>query len=404
MQGHSYLGKVKETMNCKRRLDLLSMPLFQNVRWGEFLFRPNRFIVECRLNGQVVRAHLPNPGRLWELLIPGRAIGLMESAATQERKTIFTAVAIEREDQIILLHTHKANMIVQGLIEQGKIKGLEGTSIIRTEVKMGHSRFDLLLQRGPETILLEVKSCSLFGTDLAMFPDAITQRGRKHLLELAAHADKGMKCSVVFLVHTSRARFFLPDFHTDYEFARTFVALKDRINYRVIAIQWDRQMTISPDVHELTIPWDILKKELHDRGSYLIIFHIPQDTVIKTRDLMETPLRKGYYIQVNEAGEDLSGQMQRHLKDIKMPGKGRKTLGISTALDCCMALPIRSGESISLMLCNMLERSCEWSIPMPVRSASPRMDRLFAMKENPIHSQSFIDILQHFRMDRLKVD
>jgi sugar fermentation stimulation protein A len=388
-----------------RHDDPFSVPLFSNVRWGEFLSRPNRFIVECRLQGKKVTAHLPNPGRLWELLLPGQPIALVENTDIPERKTLFTAVAVEKEGRIILLHTQKANAVVKALIELDKIKGLESAHVIRTEVKKGRSRFDLLVQKGRETILVEVKSCTLFGRQLAMFPDAVTERGRKHLLELAAHVDMGVKCRVIFLVHTADLRFFLPDFHTDYAFARTFAAMKDRLHFQAVAVRWDRNLKLSPVVRELTIPWDTLAKESRDRGIYLVLFHIPEDTTIASSGPAgPVVLRTGYYVQVREANEDLSGQMGRYERETRRKKNEGRVAGIETAAAGFKILPIRSGESVSPDLHRMLERISARTLDLPGPSPSLQTDRLYAMNENPLRTPSFIDMLLHFRMDRLISD
>lgn len=387
------------------RYNPFSAPLFEKVHWGQFLARPNRFLVECRLNGRDVRAHLPNPGRLWELLLPGQPIGLCDDKDTPERKTRFTAVAVEKEGRIILLHTHKANMIVRGLIEQGKIAGLEGGRVVQTEVTKGNSRFDLLVQKGRETILIEVKSCTLFGRNVAMFPDAVTVRGRKHLLELASYAEGGMKCAVIFLVQTSGARFFLPDYHTDYEFARTFFALKDRLCYRAVAVAWDSGLRLSPHVRELVIPWNVLAKECQDKGSYLIVYSRHDAPVGPAADAEALAgFRPGYYIQASEADNGLSGQMMRDVRRIRNEGKKRNPTGDNTVADHSITVPIRSASSIHSELCRRLEQICDWSAPRPSPAASRQADRLYTMSDNPFHQARFIDMLQYFRMDRLRFD
>jgi len=388
-----------------RHDDPFSEPLFRNIRWGEFLHRPNRFIVECRLQGKNITAHLPNPGRLWELLLPGQPIALIENTDTPERKTLFTAVAVEKEGRIVILHTQKANAIVKALIERDKIKGLEGARVIGTEVKKGNSRFDLLVQNGRDDILVEVKSCTLFGRRLAMFPDAVTERGRKHLLELAAHVDMGMKCRVIFLVHTADVRFFLPDFHTDFAFARTFAAVKDRLHFQAVAVHWDRNLKLSPAVRELTIPWDTLAQESLDRGSYLVLFQVPEDTVITSSAPADAvALHRGYYIQVREANEDLSGQMGRYTREIRRRMKEGIAAGIETAAAGFSILPIRSGKSVSPDLHRALEKISAWTLDLPGSSPSLQKDRLYAMNENPLRTASFIDMLLHLRMDRLISD
>ena len=154
---------------------------------ARFLERPNRFLVRCRLgNGRVVEAFLPNPGRLWELLLPEAALYLTSSQRSRTRRTAYTCVAVERDGRPVFLHTHLANRVARRLIEAGRIHGLEGAEVVRSEVPLGASRFDLLLRHCGNNVYTEVKSVTLFGNGVAMFPDAVTERGRKHLLDLLA--------------------------------------------------------------------------------------------------------------------------------------------------------------------------------------------------------------------------
>jgi sugar fermentation stimulation protein A len=235
--------------------------LFPNVMQGRFIRRLNRFAVECSLDNEIVLAHLPNPGRLWELLLPDRTISLVRHDPTPSRSTIYTAVAVLREDMPVLLHTQMANTVVKSLLAKNRIRGLEHAKIMKQEATFGGSRFDFLLQKGNVQYVLEVKSCTLFGKYIAMFPDAVTERGRRHLLALAELTDRGMRACVIFVVHWPYAQFFLPDYHTDFDFARTFSGLRDKIFYRAISITWKRDLTLGNDIHELEIPWGILDEE-----------------------------------------------------------------------------------------------------------------------------------------------
>ena len=122
-----------------------SFYLFPEVKQGRFIRRLNRFIVECSLDGEIVRAHLPNPGRLWELLLPGKIVILVPSDPVPGRSTTYTAVAVLRDGTPVLLHTQKANTIVRYLLEKNQIRGLENTKIIKQEAVFGTSRFDFLL-------------------------------------------------------------------------------------------------------------------------------------------------------------------------------------------------------------------------------------------------------------------
>jgi sugar fermentation stimulation protein A len=175
-----------------------------------FVDRPNRFLVRCLLDGRkFVEAQMPNPGRLAELLLPGATLHLSEVApvaasspvgrrrpegtrsgsGTAGRKTRYTAWAVERDQRPVFLHTHKTNAVARYLLDRGRVPGLDSARVVRTEVTHGRSRFDFLMEDECGTFPLEVKSVTLFGNGAAMFPDAVTERGRRHLVELAELGD-----------------------------------------------------------------------------------------------------------------------------------------------------------------------------------------------------------------------
>jgi sugar fermentation stimulation protein A len=156
------------------------MKFFEPTKTCSFASRPNRFTVVCEKEGKKVRAFLPNPGRLQELLFPGVPIYL-ERSTVPGRALPYTAVAVEREGHRVVLHTHKTNHVARFLIQEKAIPALRDFDVVRSEVTMGKSRFDFLLRNGAQELVLEVKSCTLFGPRAAMFPDAVTARGKKHL-------------------------------------------------------------------------------------------------------------------------------------------------------------------------------------------------------------------------------
>ncbi|MFH1569608.1 MAG: DNA/RNA nuclease SfsA, partial [Gemmatimonadota bacterium] len=202
----------------------------QRLLPAEYLDRPSRFLVHCRLeDGQRVRAFLPNPGRMWELLLPGARLQVVEvpaGAGAGGRRTRFTAVAVERAGAPVLLDTPRTTRVARHLIESGLVPGLEGATIAGAEVAVGRSRFDFLLRQGRREAYLEVKSCTLFGNRVAMFPDAVTERGRRHLAELAHLGERGTRPAVLFVVHSWDVDWFMPDYHTDLEFSRAFLEVR----------------------------------------------------------------------------------------------------------------------------------------------------------------------------------
>ena len=120
---------------------------------ARFLKRPNRFLVHC-VNDQLgeIHAHLPNPGRLWELFLPGAILYLKPALPSLEkgavaRKTRFTAIAVERDDAPVFLHTHDTNQVARYLIENNMIPPLKGATVKKAEVPVGRNRFDFLLEQ-----------------------------------------------------------------------------------------------------------------------------------------------------------------------------------------------------------------------------------------------------------------
>ncbi len=379
-------------------MNLFRDPLYPQLHRAAFRRRLHRFAVECDLDGRVVTAHLPNPGRLWELLLPGRTV-LLAPADTPGRALAWTAVAVVRDGAVILLHTTLANRVVEFLIGAGRIPGLEGASVTRREAAVGDSRLDFILQRGEEEILLEVKSCTLFGEDLAMFPDAVTARGRRHLLNLAEQVRPGRRCGVVWLVQWPRARRFLPDYHTDPAFAETFLEMKDRIFYLPVAVSWTEDLRLEDNVRVLPVPWDLLRREDRDRGAYLLLCRLDAARSVEVGSLGRIDFPPGTWCYVGSARKDLSRRVARHLRQ-------RKTMHwhidyLRAAADACTALLIRTADDLEHELARSLSAIADFSVPRFGSSDCSCKSHLFGWRDTPLRTPAFIALLQHFRMDRL---
>jgi sugar fermentation stimulation protein A len=376
------------------------MKRFENIIIADFRSRPNRFVVECRADGRNVRAYLPNPGRLWELLFPGARLFLTEIPPSPERSLKYMAIAVERNGKPIMLHTHYNNTVARRLIEQNRIPGLEGAVIIKAEHAVGHSRFDFLLRKGNRDILLEVKSCTLFNETLAMFPDAVTARGTKHLLELASLSRKGMDTAVLFVVHAPNVRFFMPEHHTDLEFSQTLLSVKDKVMVKAVSVGWNRDLTIGNDVRELIIPWDMVRRESHDGGSYIVVLGLARDRQIPVGGLGDIKFRKGYYLYVGSAKKDLTRRINRHRSERKNLFWHIDYLREHAGFHA--ALPIRASADLECAIAASLSSIADWQIAGFGSSDCSCETHLFGMKDDPVHSPEFIKRLLHFRMGRLE--
>jgi sugar fermentation stimulation protein A len=179
-----------------------------------FLARPNRFLVEAELGGALVRAHLADRGRLERTLLPGVRL-LLAQRDGAGRKTAFQAVAAlrpgagggpeEHGDTLVSLDTHLPNRLILAALHAGALAPFAEYATVRPEARIGHSRFDFLLDGPRGRCVLEVKSAGDVREGVALFPDAPTTRGLRHLEELGALARSGVRAAVLFVAQ-GRAR------------------------------------------------------------------------------------------------------------------------------------------------------------------------------------------------------
>ena len=170
---------------------------------GRLIKRYKRFFADVKLDsGEVVTAHCPNTGSMIGLLTEGNIVYLSETD-NEKRKLKYTLEIIKVQDACVGVNTHKANRIVEEGIVEKKISTLGKKYDFRREVKYGkNSRIDFLItNKKGEEIYLEVKNVTLSKRkDIAEFPDAVTERGSKHLLELIDVVKKKKRAIMLFLV------------------------------------------------------------------------------------------------------------------------------------------------------------------------------------------------------------
>jgi sugar fermentation stimulation protein A len=186
---------------------------------GRFVSRDNRFRVTVEIEGQPVWAHLPNSGRLGELLVRGKRVLLARRSAAG-RKTGYDMVMVKAGAVWVSVDARLPNILVAEAIQTDRLEPFSGCGELRYEVFFGTSRFDLSLRDANcRPCLIEVKSVTLVVDGLGCFPDAITARGRRHVLELAEAVAAGYRAAVVFVVQREDARAFRPHDESDPAFA-----------------------------------------------------------------------------------------------------------------------------------------------------------------------------------------
>lgn len=190
---------------------------YRTIQWGRFIERPNRFIARVLMAGGVETVHVKNTGRCREILIPNARV-ILEKASNEERRTQFSLIAAYKRDILINIDSQAPNQVVYETLQQGLLPQFQNLTRIAKEVRFGNSRFDLYYETESEKGFIEVKGVTLERDGTALFPDAPTERGAKHLVELAEAAKLGFKGHVIFLIQMKGPRRFLPNTAMDPKF------------------------------------------------------------------------------------------------------------------------------------------------------------------------------------------
>lgn len=184
---------------------------------GIFLERPNRYLAKVTIQGMEVFAHVPDPGRLPGLMLPGRRVRLIHNPGPR-RKTDHTLVLVRHGSIWVSVFPAFANVLVKDALAGGRLSFLTGYETFSSEVKMGKSRFDFKLEFAGGPAYVEVKSVSLVENTVGKFPDAPTERGVKHLRELIELRKKGDRAAVLFVSQRPDARSIIPNDAVDPKF------------------------------------------------------------------------------------------------------------------------------------------------------------------------------------------
>ena len=358
---------------------------------GIFLKRLNRFTCECLVNNKKVKAYLPNPGRLWEILLPKRILYLEK--IKKKKKLPYIIWGTEKDGDFILLNTNYANQLAEKLIKENKIKDLIGKKIIKKEAKIKNRRIDFLLKDNNKERFLEVKSCTLFYEKIAFFPDAVSERARNHLYLL-----KENNGYLLFIIYSPKIYYFLPDFHTDFDFAFTLYKLRKKIKIKAISIKVDKDLKCQ-FIREVKIPWQVLERFKSDRGNYLIVGELKKDRKILVGKLGIINFKKGYYIYVGRAMENLTKRIGRHLRKNK-----KKRWHIDYLVDYLedlKAIPIRSERNFECEISQDLEKINFSSIKKFGSSDCLCESHLYYSPTNPFLTEKFVNLINKYRFQPL---
>lgn len=184
---------------------------------GVFQARPNRFIAMVELDGETRRCHVPNTGRLRELLLPG-AVVWCQFHPEPGRKTAWTLLAVEHRGTVVNIDSQIPNRLAADFVRSGGLGPVP--DLVKPEQTFGDSRLDLYYEAGPVRGFAEVKGVTLNEDGTARFPDAPTERGVKHLHSLVRAVEAGYRAAALFVIQRSDVTRFEPNQARDPAFAR----------------------------------------------------------------------------------------------------------------------------------------------------------------------------------------
>ena len=163
---------------------------YKNVKKAEFLDRPNRFIANVKIDGQIETVHVKNTGRCRELLIPGCTV-FLEKSDNPARKTGYDLICVQKGDRLINMDSQAPNKVVSEWLQAGGL--VPEITLLKPECKHGASRFDFYVETQQQRMFIEVKGVTLEENGVAMFPDA-TDRARYQAFRRAGAGGAGWLC------------------------------------------------------------------------------------------------------------------------------------------------------------------------------------------------------------------
>jgi len=362
--------------------------------------RVNRFVVEVEVGGRKEEAYLANPGRLWELFLPGTE--LLLSPDLSRGKMPYTVLAGLKKGRPVLLHTHLTNKIIHRLIDDGRLEGFEDYRVVKEEPACGRHRFDLLLTHNQTGFdyYLEVKTCTLFDGRVAMFPDAVTKRGADHLYKLKELAEQGIGTGCLFVVMNPETDYFLPAYHIDPAFAEAFKEVKDRVQLSSVALGFDPGFNAIDTIKPLRVPFDLLNTELQDGGAYLVLIKLEGDFTIAAGSLGQAAFKRGHYIYVGSARRNLVKRVTRHTRKRK-----KKRWHIDYLVEKAAKVtpvPVITADDLECELADSLSEIADCIVKGFGSSDCRCPSHLFYFAENPLEDHRFIDLIQYCRIGRLE--
>ena len=194
------------------------MKIPQPISRSRYLERPNRFAARLLLDGGEIYAYVPNTGRMTELMHPDNLMYAVPATTNPDRKTSHDLLLVEYGGTLVSVDSRLPSLLLAEAIGQERLNPFIGYTTVQREATLGRGRLDLLLTRDDQRFYVETKSVNLVEDGLALFPDAPTTRGVRHLEALAHAVAEGHRAAIVFVIQRSDAHRLRPFDEADPDF------------------------------------------------------------------------------------------------------------------------------------------------------------------------------------------
>ena len=252
---------------------------YERIEMGRFLERPNRFIAYVEILGKKETVHVKNTGRCAELLVPG-AIVYVQKSDNPERKTQWDLIGVEKGERMINMDSQIPNKVVEEWIRAGNL--FPGATLIKPETTFGKSRFDLYVEVDGRKIFMEIKGVTLEDDGVVRFPDAPTERGVKHVEELAEAVKAGYEAYLFFVVQMKDVKYLAPNMKTHAAFGEA-LRRASAAGVRVLAYECQ----VKKDSIEITkeVPVVLEHESLHQMAEPLVNWYRENKRDLPWRDI-----------------------------------------------------------------------------------------------------------------------
>ena len=370
--------------------------------WEEsyFVKRLNRFTVLVKLSktvdNTIIKAYLPNTGRLTEHLIPGNTIFITRNKTARFN---FKVISTFYQGSFVFLDTVKLNELFKLFLSKNikLIEGFKNPILLRREYAVKNHRIDFFISdylhhQG----LIEIKSCTLCHNQIAMFPDAPSKRALSNINLLSQLKNSSFNPWIIFLISHKRAEKFIPNFHTDPVFSRTLVKLN---NLKVSAFRYKMIDPITVDLDSVTnikIDFNLVKKHLTISGSYILVLENVKNDKIKIGKIGEIKFKKGFYTYVGSAMNGLDQRVKRHYKN-KKNKRWHIDYITPNPMKIIKDFKIRRKDKIEVELAKDVMQISDGYIPYFGSSDSKLESHLFFFRNSPLQNQNFINTILNYQ-------